>query len=160
MNATAEMVADGLADLLRREIGPGADARVYVAPDPATGLELLAAGRPGGFSVVVFYDSDAPNDQNTSDFDTVVDATLTVGVAGHPGLSANDSRRSPGALAFAGRVRAIVCAAEPEGLVRGYDYMGMRQVRAIDGSLMRGYALTFGATYPFGLAEDATGPDA
>ena len=160
MNSTAEKVAEGLAGLLREAFGQTGEARVLVAPDPATGLELLAAGRPGGFSVVVFYDSDAPNDQNTSDFDTVVDATLTVGVAGHPGLSANDSRRSPGALAFAGRVRAIVCAAEPEGLVRGYDYMGMRQVRATDGSLTRGYALTFGATYPFGLAEDATGPDA
>ena len=106
------------------------------------------------------FPGDAPNDQLTSDFDTVVDATLTVGVAGHPGLAADDGARPPAALAFAGGVRAAVCAAEPEGLVRGWDYLGMRQVRAMDGSLMRGWALTFGATYPFGLAEDATGPDA
>ena len=160
MNLTAEKVAEGLAGLLRDAFGRTGEARVLVAPDPATGLELLAAGKPGGFSVVVFYDSDAPNDPGTVDFDGIVDAELTVGVAAHPGLSAQETRKAPAVLAFAGRVRAAVCGAEPEGVLDGYVYRGMQQVRAVDGTLMRGYALRFGATYAFGEPETGAGGDA
>ena len=153
MNTTAEKVADELAKFLHDAFGRSGEVEGFTAPDPATGLELLAGGRPKGFSVVVFYDGDAPADPDTVDRDTLVTARLTVGVAGHPGLSAPETRKSPGALAFAGRVRAAVCTAEPEGVFGGYEYRGMSHVRDMEGAAMHGYALSFAATYAFAIPE-------
>lgn len=153
MNTTAEKVADELADYLRDAFGRRGDVEVFTAPDPATGLELLAGGRPKGFSVVVFYDGDEPADEAGPAGDTLVSARLTVGVAGHPGLSAPETRKAPGALAFSGEVRAAVCMAEPEGVFGGYEYRGMSQVRDMEGAVMRGYALSFAATYAFAIPE-------
>ena len=146
MNTTAEKVADGLADYLRDAFGRSGDVEVFTAPDPATGLELLAGGRPKG-------DGDEPADEAGPAGDTLVSARLTVGVAGHPGLSAPETRKAPGALAFSGEVRAAVCMAEPEGVFGGYEYRGMSQVRDMEGAVMRGYALSFAATYAFAIPE-------
>lgn len=151
MNTTAEKVADGLADLLRAAFGRRGDVEVSVAPDPAAGLDLLAGGRPNGFSAVVFYTGDAPEDPGGPHGDTLVRARLTVGVAGHPGLSAQDSRRAPAALALAGEARAAVAAADPEGVMGGYAYAGMEYARDGQGSVLRGYLLNFEAVYAFEL---------
>lgn len=154
MNTTAEKVTDDLARFLRDTFGNVPDTQVFVAPDPAAGLELLAGGRPGGRTVVVFYDGDVPADPNAPAGDTLVTARLTVAAAGHPGLSAPESRDAPGVLAFAGALRAALVAADPEAVFGGYTYTGMSYVRDTQGAVLHGYALTFEATYAFRFQEN------
>lgn len=149
MNIAPECVADNLAGYLRSHFGSVPNLKVFAAPDPVKGMELLSAGTPGGRTIVVFYESDSPADPDGPAGDTMVTARLSVAVTGHPGLHAIESRNTPDMLAFAGEVRAAITADTPDGIFGGYRYTGMSYVRDNQGTLMIGYALSFEATYAY-----------
>ncbi len=141
---------DGLADYIRQNFRSEVLTQVYVANDPASALELIAsAGHPNGLSIVVFYNSDAPNDPTAPDGDTVVDAVLGLIVYGNPGLSATTSRVAPNILRIASELRKLITNANAENILNGYTVSGMGPLQGVDGTVLHGYRMTIGVTYAF-----------
>ncbi|MGI5868678.1 MAG: hypothetical protein ACOX9C_04430 [Kiritimatiellia bacterium] len=123
-------------------------ATVAVADDPAHAMDLLAAGRPGGLAIVLFYLGDAAAGMEELPEDTLVSGQIRAACAQSPGLAARPGRGAPGALAAAGELRTFVRRiADAPTLSGGYDYAGMQHLAARSGELLHGYALAFHAHY-------------
>jgi len=147
--------ASGLLAELKQRLETGyaieRSATVAVAADPAHAMELLAAGRPGGTAVVLFYMSDLPlADEAGLVEDTAVEGRIRIGVIRHRGLAAKPASTAPAALAEAEALRsAMAQIADAATLSGGYEYGGMSYISNAAGELLHGYILEYKALYAY-----------
>ena len=147
-NSSACAVLDAMARLLRDEFGAARSAGVAVADDPAHAMDLLATGRPGGLSIILFYYADAPAGEDGLPEDTLVDGQIRVGVVRGRGLAARPAAEAPAALADAEAVRSFLARRIAAGTLTGvYEYAGMATLQNRAGEFLNGYTLAYRALY-------------
>ena len=149
-NSSACAVMREMARLLAGIYATPRQATVAVAADPAHAMELLAAGRPGGAAVVMFYLSDADAADGDLPEDTRVEGRIRIGVVRHQGLAAQPAVGVPGALEEAEALRTCMARiVADETLTGGYEYAGMTYLQNNKGELLHGYALDYKALYAY-----------
>ncbi|NLN03145.1 MAG: hypothetical protein GX174_14775 [Lentisphaerae bacterium] len=149
-NSSAGAILGAMAKLLRAEFGGKRGAAVAVADDPAHAMELLAAGKPGGLEIVIFYHADAPAGQEGLAGDPLVEGQISLGVVRSRGLAARPAGEPPPALADAEAVRTFLARADAAGTLTGsYEYAGMTALQSRPGEFLHGYALAYKVLYAF-----------
>lgn len=148
VNTTPAALLEHLERAIAQGFAAPRGATVAIAEDPAHAMDLLAAGRPGGMAIVLFYLSDASAADEELPEDTLVSGQIRVACVQSPGLAARPGRKVPGALAAAGELRKFVRnLSDAPTTTGGYDYAGMSYLKTEGGELLHGYALTFNAHY-------------
>ena len=153
MNTTVQKVMADLCEKIGTRWASSHGAGVTVAEDPAHAIDLLMAGQSNGCAVVIFYMSDTPT---TSEFsgNTMVDATIRVGIVQKNGLALRDGRRAPAVLEKVDAFRRFMARnADVEGLAQPLEYAGMAPVVQAEGRALNGYALSYTARYAFEIGE-------
>ncbi len=149
-NSSACAIMRHLSRLIAQGFAPARNGTVAVAGDVATAMELLAAGRPGGSAVVIFYDSDAAAGEEGLADDTLVDGAIRVGVTRRQGLAAKPDPDALGALEEAEALRTFLARQIAKGTLTGaYEYAGMRSLTSKEGVPLHGYALTYKVLYAY-----------
>lgn len=151
-NVAAGKLLRGFAGSIAQGFAAARGATVAVAPDPASAIELLAAGRPGGCAIVVFYLDDVAAGDTGLPEDTLVECQIRVGVVRHRGLSVRPTADAPGALDDADALRAWLAAQPADNALTGFwEYAGMTWLQTTTGDLLHGYALTYKVLYAHAL---------
>jgi hypothetical protein len=149
-NSSACAIMRHLSRLIAQGFAPARNGSVAVAGDIATAMELLAAGRPGGSAIVIFYDSDLAAGDEGMDEDTLVDGAISVGVTRRQGLAAKPDPDALGALEEAEALRTFLARQIAEGSLTGlYGYAGMKSLATREGVPLHGYALTWKVLYAY-----------
>lgn len=149
-NSSACAILGGMARLLQGEFGAARNGSVAVADDPAHAMELLAAGKPGGVAIVLFYYTDAAAGDEDLSEDTLVDGQIRIGVVRSRGLAAKPAAEAPPALADAEAVRTFLARQIAEGTLPGvYEYAGLATLQNRAGEFLHGYALAYKALYAY-----------
>ena len=149
-NSSASAIIAALAAAIAGGFAPAHQATVAVAGDPAMAIEMLAAGKPGGTAIVIFYGGDTAAGDEGLPEDTLVEAQIRIGVVRRVGLAAKPAAQPTGALAEAEALRTFVASRDGEGTLTGvYEYAGMAPLQTHTGELLHGYALTYKALYAY-----------
>jgi hypothetical protein len=149
-NSSACAILGTIAKLLQKEFGAKRGGSVAVADDPAHAIELLAAGKPGGVAIVLFYYADLPAGDEDLPEDTLVDGQIRIGVVRSRGLAAKPAAEAPPALADAEAVRTYLARQIAAGTLTGvYEYAGMATLQNRAGEFLHGYALAYKALYAY-----------
>ena len=152
-----------MLDALAREIRGGWAARrgcaVRVAPDPATAMELLAAGAPGGAALAAWSDGDSPADDRGLACDGQAEGRFALALCVRPGLAPRDG--APGALREAESLRSFIFrAASGDGLLGGWRYSGMQSFQLQRGDPPAGgYTITLLGDYDAWEDEEEEGQE-
>jgi hypothetical protein len=149
-NSSACAIMGAMARLLQGEFGAARGASVAVADDPAHAMDLLAAGKPGGLAIVLFYYADSAAGDEALPEDTLVDGQIRLGVVRSRGLAARPDAEPPPALADAEAVRTFLARRIAEGTLPGvYEYAGLATLQNRAGEFLHGYALAYKVLYAY-----------
>ena len=147
-NTTPADILEELAQKIEKGYASSHSAKVTIAADPAHAIELLAAGRPGGMSIVVFYLGDSSAGDESLSVDTLVSGQIRVACVKHPGLDVRPGNRIPGVLTDSHTLRNFIRRISSTQTVTGvYEYAGMTYLKTEGSQMLHGYALTFNALY-------------
>lgn len=147
-NTTAGAILRTFAETIARGYALGRGASVSVAADPASALDLLTAGKPGGAAIVVFYLADTAVGDEGLPEDTLVECQIRVGVVRHRGLASRPVADAPGVIDDVDALRTWLAQQPADGTLTGvWEYAGMTYLQNNAGELLNGYALTYKALY-------------
>jgi len=149
-NTSAGAIMAELASAIKKTFTPKHPAQVEIAEDPAHAIDLLAAGKSGGMSIVLFYLGDAGAGDDDLPEDVLVEGQIRIGVVKHQGLAVKPTSRVAPVLTEAEALRTFIARLLSKGTVTtGYEYAGMTYLKNNNGELLHGYALTYKALYAY-----------
>jgi hypothetical protein len=121
--------------------------RAIVAEDPQHAVDLMVAGQPGGLTVAVYWQGDAPAGEEAVPGDTRANGNIACAIWKGKGLKVR-GEEAPALLDLcAGLRKAIVRMPKIAGVLDGPHYAGKAPVLGVDGRLMSGYVVKFRALY-------------
>jgi hypothetical protein len=148
INTTPAEILEQLEAAISNGYAKSRGADVAIAEDPAHAIELLAAGRPGGMTIVLFYLGDSSGGDEELPEDTLVNGQIRIGCVKRKGLEVRPGKKIPPVLADCQALRKFVRKIEtPLTVTGGLEYAGMTYLKTEGGQLLHGYALTFNALY-------------
>jgi len=150
MNTSAAEIMANIAAAIKKGFTQKHPGQVDIAEDPAHAIDLLAAGKPGGLGIVIFYLGDTPAGDDDLPEDVLVAGQIRVAIVKHQGLAVKPTARVSSVLTEAEALRTFMARLQAQGTVtEGYEYTGMTYLKNNTGELLHGYALTYTALYAY-----------
>lgn len=145
MNCGATEILEAFRELVD-EYAAEYGAEVLIAEEPASAIEMLAAGQPGGLSLVAYYGGDE-SDSDEGSWDPRTLATLSLVVYQRQGMGAVGGRGIGEVLRVTDSIREAVSGQLLSGALGGVGYRRMQPIRAPEGRLLHGYVMSFEVRY-------------